>query len=78
MDFLNDFEKQYRTNNLFLRIFSNICSDISSWAILKACFAEEDGKAIRYSIYGFIFGIFHPLSKWSTVYVMKDKDDKLD
>lgn len=75
---LNNFVKTHRTKNIPLRIFSNLCSDISGWAILKACFAEEDGKVIRYSIYGYIFRLFYPLSKWSTVYVMKDKNDKLD
>lgn len=77
-----EFIREERTKNPLLRAIGNTASLISSWALLKYVYAEEDNKKVKQFIYITIFHLYYPLSRWSTVYVMNikgtDEDDQLD
>lgn len=60
-----------------LRWLANIFGSISSWAILKGVYAEEDERVIAAKIYGEIWSLFFPLSsKYGSYYKLIRKIDE--
>lgn len=53
-----------------LRWIANLAGEISSWAILKAVYMDEDNKyGWKYDFYSKLFVLFNPLSsKYGTYY----------
>ena len=71
-----------KTKNPILRFIGNFFGLLSAWALLKAVYAEEDNKNIKYLFYSKIFSILFPLAKWQTTYKFNmkdlDTDEELD
>jgi hypothetical protein len=62
--------KVNNTKIIPLRWFANLCGSISSWAILKAAYLDEDQDyGFRYTMYSKIYFLtWTPYLKWGTFY----------